>query len=61
MYLLWLVEWAVRAFFTLVESTTFFSNVHKQLAPGVSFAPLVVGLLVILFFHSLISGAGDRL
>ena len=63
MYLLWLVEWAVRAVFHTISvihnvPSAVYTN---ELAPGVSFAPLVVGLLVILFFHSLISGAGDRL
>ena len=63
MYLLWLVEWAVRAFFHTISETHNMSSAMytNELAPGVSFSPLVVGLLVILLSHSLISGAGDRL
>ena len=55
MYLFWLIEWIAR---TVVHMISAIGNAPPEtytngMTPGVSMAPLVVGLLVVLFFLSL--------
>ena len=55
MYLLWLIEWIARTAFHMISAS---GNAPPEtytngMTPGLSMAPLVVGLLVVLFFVSL--------
>ena len=55
MYQFWLIEWVARTVLQMISASGSAppGTYTNGMTPGVSMAPLVVGLLVVLFFVSL--------